>query len=491
MLKRHHAMEKTPSRRIRITVEPPSVEMFNPRHKRHRPVKKKGPASLVLKLKKAKQAPVAEPSYSESNQTTNFVDMTDEYKMFEEIIQNAPVIDNAPAPSPPKTTPNMFHDSDEESDDNDDAPPIQNNYMPIVSNLNDSIIDFFPQNIFSNTLHIPPLDNQQQEIEEARVFCMQQNQDRQQAEPYQMMVLPEHKTDSPDNAHLVGQFIDFVSNMRPQVNDIVNDIAHCRTYKEKEREKMPQHSQSRVIGSVTMLNKLPDEMKSCPCNCSTRNISSEKDPHTLLGLFVERDWLRDNERLQLFIPSYTQIDCRHAPAVIGTFKTNNGNYKFVDASSLEEHCCPVSWFYSTFLLLCATGKIPDVATVGEHVREQIKVKSNCFRFVVVQELNVTLFQMAANYRHDIGMTDKNINNNNDDDAISSVGGRRGKNPRRNKIECSDNVVFKTRQQLSDFFKPVNIPPYPELNLWMQAQNHRIMHLENLIQGYKAALANNQ
>ena len=124
--------------------------------------------------------------------------------------------------------------------------------------------------------------------------------------------------------------------------------------------------------------------------------------------------------------------------------------------------------------------------MGEHVREQIKVKSNCFRFVVVQELNVTLFQMAANYRHDIGMTD----NNNDDDAASSVGGRRGKTPRRNKIECSDNVVFKTRQQLSDFFKPVNISPYPELNLWMQAQNHRIMHLENLIQGYKAALANN-
>jgi len=413
----------------------------------------------------------------------------EEYKQFDKRINESTILVNEPT-----QTPNNFYD----------VPPVYDQvvYNPQADMDNGSSDDDTPENNENNNNNnvVNIIDDLHIDVERMRAFLNSDN-------PNYNNGHNNHVTDNycDEGGNFILEFTDLSRKMRPfDYDTLPYDISPCeiplhqQQQEQQQREIQAQQeevplsnrTQSRVIGSTTVLNKLPAEMKTCPCKCTTRNISTEQDLHTLLSIFIEHDWLRDGEYLQLFIPSYAQIGTKHSPAVIGTFRINrdrdgHDTYWFIDSSTQEAHCCPVSWFYMTYLNLCASGLIPDINTVADLVREQMKVKSNCFRFVVVQETNVTLYQMAANYRHDIGTQRHEPMVNDDENRRVRIVAKKKRD------DANAGIVFKTREQLRLFFAQVNtIPAYPQLNLWMQAQNARISHLEQLVEGYRARLENN-
>lgn len=241
-------------------------------------------------------------------------------------------------------------------------------------------------------------------------------------------------------------------------------------------------TQHRPNGSVILINKMPPQMRDCPCKCTLRNPAcGELDQYTLLCIFYEKGWILDNDPLHLFIPGFSpQVNTKTSPAVIGTLRvtqTPHGPvFRFHDSGTARDHCCPVSWFYFTFLDLCADAKIADIPAVALQVKEQMKLRSNCFRFVSVQALNVTLYCMAANYRHDIGMHQMKLT--------------AGSAPAKIRIpfKSPPDVKFKSRQELKDFFATANLPQIPENTLWSQAQNRRIAALEQTVRGQTAQIA---
>jgi hypothetical protein len=132
---------------------------------------------------------------------------------------------------------------------------------------------------------------------------------------------------------------------------------------------------------------------------------------------------------------------------------------------------------TTFLQLVAEGLIPDIDTAAMQIKEQVKLKSNVYRFICVQDINVSLFQMALNYRHDIGVHQ----------AAHVADGEKLRVPIKN---ANNSLIrFKTREELSLFFAPKAHPIWPENSLWMQAQTRRIIELEQKVQGLTKALSN--
>lgn len=279
-----------------------------------------------------------------------------------------------------------------------------------------------------------------------------------------------------------------------------NEYLHCendqdygikqilRKHKTSFKENDNRISQRRPKGSATLCSAFPDELQTCPCKCRLRNPSSELGLYTTLSNFYEKGWVRDNEELGLFFPGFVFPGTRNCPATIGRFRVEttgirNYRFSFHDPASGVDHCCPISWFYSKFLDFVSEGIIPDLETVALQVREQIRLRSNVYRFINVLSLNVTFLQMAINYRHDIGMHQHRLDN-----AENQTGALTKKVRVPFKQHLAD-VQFKTREELSRFFAPKAQPLWHDTSsIWMQEQTRRIKNLEQVNEALRKALA---
>jgi hypothetical protein len=247
-------------------------------------------------------------------------------------------------------------------------------------------------------------------------------------------------------------------------------------------------AQHRPAGSVVAINKLPPEMRTCPCNCSTRNASGEMDQRLQLAEFVRLGWLTDGEPLLLVLPCTTNpLHGPRAPVVTGHFfhvgvgcphphaPGNAGGagdaFRFVDAATGEAHCCPAAWAYAASVMLCSDGVITDTTEAAHQVRVQLQLSSHATKLVVVQTLNVTLWQMSTAYRHAKGMA------------------RAAGSAARIQMRAPDTTTqFETRDALAERFRDTNTVRFETTNLWMAAQVRRIRRYAAIIEGMRHTIA---
>jgi hypothetical protein len=235
--------------------------------------------------------------------------------------------------------------------------------------------------------------------------------------------------------------------------------------------------QHRPLGSVMFINKLPEALKTCPCRCSTRNPSSDMSISEQLRQFVRSGYLVDGEMLQMMLPgSDAFVDrWRAVPRPLGRFRIlADGTYAFYDESTGDLHCCPTSWAFCSYMLLCANPIMPTIPIASELMQSQLMLKSHAFRFIYVQQMGVSLYQLSTSYRHDLGMF---IN------ARQSESGR-ARVPLR---DPPPGATHKTREQVRLLFAEVNKVAFPEDNAWMAAQNVRINELMVINEGYRKRL----
>lgn len=291
----------------------------------------------------------------------------------------------------------------------------------------------------------------------------------------------------------IDDFVTFVKAMRIAPDQIMNDtdFIHCNKdneYDEKmatrkennalvNNDKIVQH---RPIGSVTSKKYLPDELRTCPCDCAKRNPSSEIDLQGMLDAMVKRDYMRNGELLQLLLPPLIKnAVVKQVPPVIGIFEIETKNksveYWFKDLGSGEKHCCPIAWYYFTFVSLAGEGLISDLADMAEIIKVQMNLRNNCANFVSIKELNLSLYQLMKSYRHDIGMY-----------RMGS-----GKDATRTRIALKnaddDKIPFKTREELKAFFADYTLEAWPDKTLWQDAQTRRIRLYEQQTEGYIATI----
>lgn len=284
-------------------------------------------------------------------------------------------------------------------------------------------------------------------------------------------------------------FAVFVKAMRISPDQIMEEreFLHCNkdnayddkiaTRKENNsfvnNEKIVQH---RPIGSITSKKYLPDELRTCPCDCAKRNPSSEIDLQGMLDAMVKREYMRNGELLQLLLPPLIKnAVVKQIPPVLGVFiietKENSVDYWFKDMGSGDKHCCPIAWFYFTFVAMAGEGLVSDVFDMADIVKVQMNLRNNCANFVSVMDLNLNLYQLMKSYRHDIGMYRTGA----------------GKDPSRTRIALKnaddDNIPFKTRDEVRAFFCDYALDPWPEKTLWQDAQTRRIRLYEQQLEGY--------
>lgn len=288
-----------------------------------------------------------------------------------------------------------------------------------------------------------------------------------------------------DQAAMDACLLDFAQKIRPPQFMSESEFLHMHGHLTSDADaamepgEVPAKAagQHRPLGSVLFMNRLPKEMKTCPCRCNTRNPCSDVSITDLLNKFVQIGYLRDGEPLQLLLPGADQYVDRldKMPQSVGHFRIMGGAFAFVDAASGEAHCCAVMWAFMSYLTLCADDKLLDIDKAAKQIREQLKLRSHALRFVRVQALNVTLWQMASSYRHDLG---KWLN-------VQPADGARGRTPL--KVPPAD-VKFKTRDELRVFFSSVCDTRFDPTSLWMAMLQRRIRELNRVIEGYREQVA---
>ena len=289
------------------------------------------------------------------------------------------------------------------------------------------------------------------------------------------------------NPALVDSFVQFAREMRPPALWSESEFLHMHGHMPEDADaaRLPGEApataagQHRPLGSVMFMNKLPAELRTCPCHCNTRNPCSDMAVADLLRQFMRIDYLRDGEPLHLMLPNSDLYAAKGSETedrgFLGHFRVHGDAFTFVDAGTGELHCCATMWAYVSYLAMVWESEMTDTVNEAKRIRSQLMLRSNTLRFVRVQDLNLTLWQIGASYRHDLGTW------------VAS----RPHDATRARVPLKDpppEVRFKTRDELRAFFASVANIEYPELNIWMTAQARRIRMQRQIIEGYRQQIA---
>ena len=144
--------------------------------------------------------------------------------------------------------------------------------------------------------------------------------------------------------------------------------------------------QKRVMGSESVV--LPDEIDNCK-GCKIKgNVVVKVKEFGGMGAFAEAGWISDGSLCSFSLPSGVQI--------YGAFKMERHCVCVWDFTTREVYKSPSDWMASIFSRMQLKGRL---IPTDKRVEEQMGLTTECFRYVRVEDVGLTLYQLAFAYLH--------------------------------------------------------------------------------------------
>lgn len=150
----------------------------------------------------------------------------------------------------------------------------------------------------------------------------------------------------------------------------------------------------------------PKPYDGCFCKCAEMVSLTGKDIRIGVPRLIDCGLIKDGETVCMHLPS---TDMSEPLAVIGKIFLRpatinvDRHVEYYDIGSSKSYCCPAAWMLMLFADLAIQGKINDSAEMAKKVTAQVKLDRNCMQFVSIFRLNgITLQDLFVVYRHAIG-----------------------------------------------------------------------------------------
>jgi hypothetical protein len=271
---------------------------------------------------------------------------------------------------------------------------------------------------------------------------------------------------------------DFVVRLEAEDEDIVDNGMFCAfegVPGAGKDDAAKNNVKSRPNGSYKLW--IPPELASCYCKCGSRNVRSNA-PNIMasaggLVAFLLPGWLHHDELVVLDLPIGTPV---LGIIKVDAFGTSDDAHTvhILDVGSQELFCCTTMWVYATYLEMYSRGLIVDTDTMVTQIRDQIRLKTPCLRWIRSLRMNVNLHQLAIVLRHCLGVHAKSQ-----------------KKSKSNRVHISpahlSEVSFYTCDQVTALFANSGACTWPADKLWQKGSVARIHTLEGEVRALRMAL----